>query len=281
MNSDIHLFYSSKDFRKAIYKTMKRTNPTLHRKFLKKMTFKLVQDTSNVYHNIKHTFEVFQVVSVLSEQVPFLTQTDRTLLQIAALCHDFHHPGVSNASVHASGSFTGKELVYLCKRKESSHTLVDFSVSYNEMMHVHDSLQAIEKYLIRMFHKNVFENIRTIITLILSTDIALHDKYMDKYVQEATSRIGVMMLVLKLADVSHALRPFHVHLYWVFNHHNENQTGLADLNDIATDTLWFYKKYIDPMMSLFEKHFVNSEIKDQYNENKRQWKSLLAGNVGA
>lgn len=234
-----------------------------------------------IYKTIKHTFEVFQVVSVLSEQVSCLTHTDRTLLQIAALCHDFHHPGLSNASVLASGSFTGKELAYLSEREESHHTLVDFSMSYNEMIHVHDSLQAIEKYLMRMFHKNVFENIRTIITLILSTDMALHDNYMDKYIQDADSKVGIMMLVLKLADVSHALRPFHVHLYWVFNHHNENQTGLTEVKDIAMDTLWFYIQYIDPMMSLFEKYFVNSEIKDQYNENRRQWKLLLASDVGA
>jgi len=209
MNSDSHLFYSEKNFRHVIYDMMINTNPTLNKQILNKMTKILVQDTSNVYHNIKHTFEVFQAVSVLSSKVPFLTQTDRSLLQIAALCHDFHHPGVSNAVVFASGSFTGKELAYLQKRE---HTLVDFSLSYNEMMHVHDSMQLIEKYLIKLFPKYVFENIGTIITLILSTDIALHDNYMKRYIQDSTSKIGVMILILKLADVSHPLRPFHVHL---------------------------------------------------------------------
>lgn len=276
MNSDSHLFYSEKELRHVICDMMTRTNPTLNKQTLKKMTKKLVQDTPNVYHNIKHTFEVFQVVSVLSAKVPFLTQTDRSLLQIAALCHDFHHPGVSNAAVFASGSFTGKELVYLQKR---GHALVDFSLSYNEMMHVYDSMQLIEKYLMKLFPKYVFENIRTIITLILSTDIALHDNYMKRYIQDCTSRIGVMMLILKLADVSHPLRPFHVHLYWVFNHHRENRTDFTSVQDITKDTLWFYNRFVEPMLFSFNKHF-GLEIQ-QYLKNKQEWKLLLAGDVGA
>lgn len=276
MNSDIHLFYSEKEFRHVICDMMIHTNPTLNKLTLKKMTKKLVQDTSNVYHNIKHTFEVFQAVSVLSAKVPFLTQMDRSLLQIAALCHDFHHPGVSNAAVFALGSFTGKELEYLQKRE---HTLVDFSFSYNEMMHVHDSMQLIEKYLMKLFPKHVFENIRTIITLILSTDIALHDEYMKRYILDSTSKIGVMILVLKLADVSHPLRPFHVHLYWVFNHHRENHTKLSCVQDIAKDTLWFYNRYIQPMLFIFKKNFKLDMV--EYLKNKQQWKSLLAGDVGA
>lgn len=243
------------------------------------MITKLVQDTANVYHNIKHTFEVFQAASVLSEKVPFLTQTDRSLLQIAALCHDFHHPGLSNTAVFASGSFTDKEYLYIRKRSENQDTLVDFSLSYNEMMHVHDSLQLIEKYLVKLFSGNVFETIRSIITLILSTDIALHDNYMDKYIQEGKSKIGVMMLILKLADVSHPLRPFHVHLYWVFNHHRENHTGLTSVQDIAKDTLWFYNRFVDPMLFLFNKHFGCQF--PEYVNNKQEWKSLLASDVGA
>lgn len=244
------------------------------------MIRKLVQDTSNVYHNIKHTFEVFQTVSVLSEKVSFLTLTDRSLLQIAALCHDFHHPGLSNAVMFASGSFTGNDLVYIRKRGESHEdTLVDFSLSYNEMMHVHDSLQLIEKYLVQLFPINVFEHVRTIITLILSTDIALHDNYMDKYIQEGKSKIGILMLILKLADVSHPLRPFHVHLYWVFNHHRENQTSLTSVQDIAKDTLWFYNRFVEPMLFIFDKHFECPF--PEYFKNKQEWKSLLASDVGA
>ena len=279
MNSDTHLFYSEKEFRHVIYDTMRNTNPTLKKKPLKKIIKKLVQDTSNVYHNIKHTFEVFQMVSVLSEKVPLLTQTDRSLLQIAALCHDFHHPGLSNAVVFASGSFTDKDYLYIRKRGESQDTLVDFSLSYNEMMHVHDSLQLIEKYLVQLFPNHVFETVRVIITLILSTDIALHDKYMDKYIQEGESKLGVMMLILKLADVSHPLRPFHVHLYWVFNHHKENHTGLTSVQDIAKDTLWFYKRFLEPMLFLFNKQFGCPF--SEYVKNKQEWKLLLASDVGA
>ena len=234
----------------------------------------LVQDTVNQYHNMKHTYEVFQSVCVLSERVDFLSETDRSLLQIAALCHDFHHPGVSNASVLASGSFTGKELSYVRERTQSTN--IDFSMSYNEMIHVHDSLQAIEKYLIRLFKTDVFKNIKTIITLILSTDITLHDKYMIQYV----NKLGVMMLILKLADISHALRPFKVHLYWVFNHHRENHNEYLSLGDIAKDTLWFYNRYLEPTLFVFDKHFDVPELKDQYTKNKLHWKLLLASDVG-
>lgn len=140
------------------------------------------------------------------------------------LSHDFHHPGMSNTTVLALGSFSEKSMVYL--RNRADHTIVDFSRSYNEMMH--DSLQLI---LIQLF-----KNIQTIITLILSTDIGLHDQYM-KYIQNMNSNLGMMILVLKLADVSHPLRSFHVHLYWVFNHQLENRTNLTDVKDIAKDTL--------------------------------------------
>ena len=122
-------------------------------------------------------------------------------------------------------------------------------------------------------------SIRSIITLILSTDITLHDNYMDKYIQEGKSKIGVMMLILKLADVSHPLRPFHVHLYWVFNHHRENHTGLTSVQDIAKDTLWFYKRFVEPMLFIFNKHFGCPF--PEYLKNKQEWKSLLASDVGA
>lgn len=36
MNSDTHLFYSEKEFRRVIYNTMKHTNPTLKKTPLKK-----------------------------------------------------------------------------------------------------------------------------------------------------------------------------------------------------------------------------------------------------
>lgn len=279
MNTDTHLFYSNNEYLNVIYDTMRRTNPTLKKTPLKKLIKRLVQDTSNVYHNIKHTFEVFQMVDVLSEKVPFMTQTDRTILQIAALCHDFHHPGMSNTTVLALGSFSEKSMVYL--RNRADHTIVDFSRSYNEMMHVHDSLQLIEKYLIQLFPTHGCKNIQTIITLILSTDLGLHDQYMSKYIQNVNSNLGMMILVLKLADVSHPLRSFHVHLYWVFNHQLENYTNLTDVKDIAKDTLWFYNQFIEPMLYLFDKHFKVPELINQFNKNKREWKLMLSSNIGA
>ena len=89
-------------------------------------------------------------------------------------------------------------------------------------------------------------------TLILCTDLSLNAKYLD-VIKNDDRELATMIHIIKIADLSHPLRPFNVHVYWVFNLINEEKNDLMNqnLNEIAKDTVSFIKLFLKPLILTF------------------------------
>lgn len=237
-------------------KEMVRANRKVNKKKLKgflRDVFLELHSNNNEYHNVVHTFEVFQMVSLLIQQTgKHFTRREKTVLQISALCHDFGHIGISNAE------WTMETVFRNISQRSIDSLSADEPISYNEVMHVDKASVVLDKH-------DVLTNdeLNTLNRLIISTDL--------KRISTDT-----MTLLLKLADLSHALRPFRVHLYWVFKNQSErsHHGTSVDIKWIASDTLNFIDGFVQPLVNEFERRF--GKIPHSHIEsNIAVWKKYL------
>lgn len=275
IHSDAHLTFGVTRMVRNATRMFKRHNPTLTSWRVKKFVKDILKtDTKkNMYHNLTHTYEVLQMTTHLLGFVPkgYFTPTEHTLIQVAALCHDYGHKGKSNnewdvdsirSRLNSIGSSDLGEFVndYNCS-------------SYNELMHVEMTMEVIAKH-----HKTLFGNyseraFKMIISkLILSTDLGVHDRYFEEYIKSGT-KIGEMILIIKLADISHILRPFHSHLYWVYRIKNETKSDKMGIQFLAHDTMWFVDTFVRPLLMHFVKHYPSAGgLYDRMEHNVDTWK---------
>ena len=270
MKMSNHLTYDIKTMSRICLREMVRANRKMNKKKLKgflRDIFLELQSNNNEYHNVVHTFEVFQTVSLLIQQTgKHFTHRERTVLQISALCHDFGHMGMSN------NEWT-METVFRNISQRSIDSLSAYEpISYNEVMHVDRSLILLDK------HKIIdFEEMNILNQLILSTDLKKHDHFFSR--GNVHTKIDKMIMIIKLADLSHALRPFHVHLYWVLKNQSERSRGENRLDSnfikwIAADTLNFIDLFVKPLVNEFERHFGTT--RDNFLEsNIAVWKKYM------
>ena len=227
----------------------------------------------NKYHNIIHTFEVLQMTTYLLTFVKkALTPTECTMLQVSALCHDYGHNGITNND-------WDDDSIHEQKLRLNSVESIDFQEfddynyeSYNELMHIEMTIESVLKYKKSLFGSYSERTIRSIISkLILSTDLRVHDRYFKEYITNG-SKIGTMILILKLADVSHILRPFRVHLYWVYRIKGETNATQLDTDYISKDTLWFADAFVRPLLDVFTNQYpVAKCLIKQFQSNLEIW----------
>ncbi|KAJ1467432.1 hypothetical protein T484DRAFT_1645672 [Baffinella frigidus] len=163
----------------------------------------------NAYHNFYHVFDVTQTVSVIARRTGTLDRLnawERFALLAAALCHDLEHPGVSSVFLdRAGGSVAGafKDTVL-----EKHHVLRAFEVMVGQDIGLLKGLSS-ESYW-------DFRN--AVAGCILATDIAKHSSYCAQLLQDGAARpVAIqleMELLIKCADISNVLKPFHVARRW-------------------------------------------------------------------
>jgi hypothetical protein len=206
-----------------------------------------------------------------------LNNWDRTVIQMAALCHDFDHKGLTNHYIERNESDITKRIrsVSMITDVFRNYTsVVDFSESFNEMMHVQNSVHKIKQLFPNDEYIDIF------IKLILSTDLRKHDEYMESYVKKK-SKLGFMILIIKIADLSHVLRPFHVHLYWVYKLQTELQLQMC-LKETALDTIRFNAMYMEMMLLMFHVKYPIPDLVTRYIHNIEMWERYSTiGNTGS
>lgn len=164
--------------------------------------------------------------------------------------------------------------------------------SYNEKVHIQQTTVLMSKYMKYFFDVNTLSNIEFVNTkinsMILSTDLKMHQIYMTIInSQHEHNSLAQMILILKLADVSHPCRQFKVHCYWVFRLMEENERAFKEtLSYLAKDSLLSYlAKDSLTFMGLFVKELLMTFV-DKYgmvigldllckifNDTIRIWKS--------
>lgn len=236
----------------------------------------------NRFHNFKHAFEVFLFCYklILNVKTQF-SLFDKKLLLICALCHDIKHRGVPNIEFPKTRSF---ELYFIDKLNSFDYNNgIDSPKSYNEKIHIQYTTFLTSKYKKTLFLKETFSEseIKTKIeSLLFATDISLHKSYLN-VINSLPTRLNILLLILKVADLSHILLSFDIHLYWVFNIKLENKIDLTNwsLSDIALDTVMFFNRFLKPMLDLLNAKFPNEEfikdIQNRFKINIEIWESYI------
>lgn len=334
-----HLSYSECELIKESERFFKSTK--IMKNFITNI-YKNGCDTMNGYHNGRHFFEVLQVTDYLLRKIGWdISEDDKHLLKVTALCHDLCHSGINNnkwdnivnnkiklkeclldkvrsrsfitnsieddissdindKNIEELYEFVRTKSCSSCENSENNTyitekmtlcyqddlTRININNCYNESFHIDKTLDFIEMFKKDIFKKHhytnesVWEHKRRLIkSLILSTCLSSDKKYRNYIKNSNHTKLGKMILILKLADLSHTwFRPFQIHSYWVFKRMNEDNENLDNLKDIARDTINFMEVFVEPLLNIFKDsygQYLYKYVFYNYEKNKQIWATYL------
>ncbi len=167
------------------------------------------------YHNAVHASDVTQTVNFFLKTGPaaHLSDTEIFGIVLAAIVHDFDHPGLNNAFMINS-------------RSELAVRYNDVSVLEN--YHIASAYQILLKDECNIFSnvtEEVYKEVRQIvISSVLATDFGKHFDILGQFKSKVASggldydkaddRRLVMQLALKCADISHTTKSLETHRRW-------------------------------------------------------------------
>jgi len=203
---------------------LSKTSLTVDELALFMLTVRSCYQPTNHYHNFRHAIDVLQAsfqVLVLSniipplmspntnpppKDAPLLSEAYFTPIEVLALCiasvgHDASHPGVTNAFLAASGS---------------SLATIFNERSILENLHCLTISRIIQDRWPSLFRDEQGRFRKIVIDMILSTDMALHFEYMERFeaLRDAISlapvddkqRRLICCCLMKAADISNLVR---------------------------------------------------------------------------
>lgn len=170
---------------------------------------------NNPYHNNLHAADVMQVSHIFLKvgklaEIAKLEAIHIFSFLLAAMIHDFKHPGVTNSFIEAN--------------------LDEIALVYNdrsalENFHISEAFRVAQKP-----HCDIFENLakeefrmirHLLIQSVLGTDIVCHNSQLGMIQNKlqnqsvlANEKELVLEVFLHAADISHSLRPWDVHRKW-------------------------------------------------------------------
>ncbi|KAL0480647.1 cyclic-nucleotide phosphodiesterase [Acrasis kona] len=181
--------------------------------FLKRIR---IQYNTNPYHNYSHALDVTQFVfsSLLLEKAQILSPIEKLAMMVSGLCHDVDHPGLNNN--YLINAKMGLALLYNdVSVLENHHCATTFR-----------TLREPECNFVSNLTPDEFKEFRKcVVTTILATDMAHHFEILTKF-QTRVSTTGIlnkdskddrqqlMNIIMKIADVSNACRPYNVAFKW-------------------------------------------------------------------
>eukprot|EP01105_Mastigella_eilhardi_P016714 TRINITY_DN3826_c0_g1_i2.p1 TRINITY_DN3826_c0_g1~~TRINITY_DN3826_c0_g1_i2.p1 ORF type:complete len:1067 (-),score=237.12 TRINITY_DN3826_c0_g1_i2:51-3251(-) len=240
------------------------------------------------YHTSTHAADVLQAVYWLTqgEAGTFLTPLEVFSLHMAAILHDLDHPGANNNFQINSMS----ELALLYNDTsvlENHHLCIGF-----RLLHEHNVLSRLSPANKKLARK-------MLISLILSTDMALHWQIVGEFKMQfdhgqfdrsnPDHRLMLMRLMLKIADVSNVARPRELMLEW-HKHLTEEFLSQGDLeknmglpvatfmnreliteHEQALTQMNFIRFVAAPLFETFSHCVPIPEVMAQLEDNKLFW----------
>lgn len=167
------------------------------------------------FHNFKHCFMVAQMMYGLTWLIDLrsvLDDVDIFILLTSAICHDLDHPGYNNA--YQINAKTELALRYNdISPLENHHCFVAFEI-----------LQKSHCNILRNVSKEDYKRIREgMIRCILATDMAKHNEILNNFksvmknfdFKSQEHKSLLLMILLKVADISNECRPMDVAEPWL------------------------------------------------------------------
>lgn len=216
------------------------------------------------FHNHTHAYDVLQLgICLLVKCNVFkkISYDQRFTFCIALLCHDIDHRGHTNSDL-------GKNDEYDSNIEEDSESLNSYcsSHSHNEKHHLSTTCRLLKKH-------NIPYDKPLLGTLIAHTDLARHKSFIDNIHYKKVFNIEDQLIVLiKLADIGHILRPWKVHMHFV-NAINMERINPLSITDLPCDTINFNRNFVYPILLLLKKtnSTLFTELNAYYDKNLTSW----------
>jgi hypothetical protein len=178
-------------------------------------------EAKNPYHNSYHAADVARTVYYFLETARLkkrmFSSTDAFCLILAAVMHDFRHPGLSNAFLVSTGD--ERALMY-----NDRSVLEQFHVSqaWCTMMEPQNNILANVSL-------PVFQIIRkTVVDLVLVTDLRQHFAFVSSFRSKLSSslslssgaevtaenKLTILKMIIKVADIGHSAKRWNLHVKW-------------------------------------------------------------------
>lgn len=166
-------------------------------------------DARNPYHNSIHAADVVQTVNYFVTKgglSQYLTEMDIFAILVAAVIHDFEHPGLNNA-FHIN---TQSELAIRYNDRsvlENYHSASAYQLLYEDSNNIFTGLNEAQKRELR----------ESVVHMVMATDMAQHFDLLGKFKaklagngfdsKDRKDRLLLMQIAIKCADISNPARP--------------------------------------------------------------------------
>lgn len=230
------------------------------------------------FHNHNHVYDVFQMGVLLLtrnwEVLYGITDNEIFTFCIALLCHDIDHRGHTNSDITkdpSTYSYSDDEISHI----DSCNSLSSLcsTESYNERHHISFGKKLMKK------HDIAYDEI-LFTQLISFTDLIIHKKFLErsKFINDknqTSHNHDVLILLMKLADIGHILRPWENHLDFVFSMNKERSLPL-DTKLLANDTIKFNNMFLLPLIQKMKEiniglHYALLKV---YDKNIERWDTI-------
>jgi hypothetical protein len=244
----------------------------------------------NSYHNFIHAADVLQSCCHYLTQGQlgaYFTSSELSGLVVAALIHDFNHPGRTNQ-------------FFIANNHEMALIYNDQSVLEN--YHIAEAFRVMRDrncYFIHPSHKREYRAHRVLIVdLVLATDLTTHFSFINTcnqrvasgldFEHKAEDRVLGMKLYIKCADLAHPSKPTRIHKLWCanilqefFEQGDEEKSRSVDVSpfmDRCNPTLCqsqfgFINVLVRPIAALLSQ-FLDQQILMEYiTKHELMWKS--------
>jgi len=253
--------------------------------------------TPNPYHNHIHAADVLQTVAHFSTSGPVqkkLRVIHGFALFVAAMGHDYKHPGRTNAFLihsHDEIAITYNDRSVL----ENFHAASLFKLMMQDQTNI---LSGMDNKELRTFRNMCVKTI-------LATDLASGFEYVGLFKSHVTtghafdseeSKLLLMAMIMKVADVSHPCKQWPVHERWseLISEEFFIQGDLEDsmgmpISPLCDRTKHYLPKsqcdFVDyvvrPCVEVFSEYCKSDLWTNTMNENYGRWKSMIASKDNA
>jgi len=269
-------------FRNSITSQEWRHNIKYFMKFLKLPWLptydKLFEDIYDLYnadvafHNHVHVYDVFQLGICLLTRcknvLKKMTNVEKFTYCIALLCHDIDHKGLTNVDIaNNKHIYKADDQLFIREDSISSVSTMCSSSSHNEKHHLLRAICILQKYQIK--YDELF-----FIKLISYTDLIKHQSFIQNFQPQRCE--DILILLMKLADVGHILRPWDIHLHFVLLLNNEILCPL-DKSYLPKDTISFNNMFTLSLVQKIKEFNVElyDELSNLYDKNMNNWHNMI------
>ncbi len=254
-----------------------------------------IKYNGNPYHNYNHaidaTMTLHYLINNLEQNVAKLFDyNDKLIMIIAMMCHDLGHFGKTGKYIKETClPITLETKCFLSDEFIRVYGFYGFS-SDSPLEEFHWTLanEIINSTRLLDCFDNKLEMLDTIKQIILATDPATLNKFLES---DEISKVQIMKLLVKSADIGSCLKSFDVHKNWGLNLKEEFEAqgdemklrgyeilSMFDRNSkkYFHDQLMFFQYYANPLYKKLG-GIVNIKCLDNAIKNFEIWKSLNDG----